>query len=143
MRFRHLVSRDSAPPALHPPFECAPVPPGRLIGAAKCGVAECCPAPARVRRCCPPTADGEPVLFYLPVTRSWLRQLVLGLVFICHSPLRGAVELLDDVFDYRISLGSVFNIVKGEVGPARDINARQYERFFEPCSFDLKGQDVR
>jgi hypothetical protein len=74
----------------------------------------------------PQTADREPVLFYLPVTRSWLRQLVLGLVLICHCPLRGVVELLADLFDYHISLGSVFNIVKDAVAPAREINARQY-----------------
>jgi hypothetical protein len=74
----------------------------------------------------PATVTREPVLFYLPVTLSWLRQLVLGLVLICHSPLRGVVELLADLFDYHISLGSVFNIVKGAVAPARAINARQY-----------------
>src|SRR5580658_10382024 len=34
-----------------------------------------------------PAADGQ-VLFHLPVTKSWLRQLTLGLVLICHSPLR-------------------------------------------------------
>src|SRR5579863_250729 len=51
----------------------------------------------------PPPTDDE-VLFHLPVTKAWLRQLTLGLVLICHSPLRGVVELLGDVFDYDISL---------------------------------------
>jgi hypothetical protein len=74
----------------------------------------------------PPTAGGEPVLFHLPVTRSWLRQFVLALVLIGHCPLRGVVELLTDLFDYPISLGSVFNIVKDAVAPARALNARQY-----------------
>ena len=74
----------------------------------------------------PQTAAAEPVLFYLPVTLSWIRQFVLALVLICHSPLRGVVELLADLFDYHLSLGSVFNIVKDAVAPARDINARQY-----------------
>jgi hypothetical protein len=74
----------------------------------------------------PQPDHSEPVLFHLPVTRSWLRQLVLSLVLINHSPLRGVVELLADVFDYRMSLGTVFNIVNSAVAPARDINARQY-----------------
>jgi hypothetical protein len=65
----------------------------------------------------PPTDDD--VLFQLPVTKAWLRQLTLGLVLSCHSPLRGVVELLRDVFDYDISLGSVFNTVKSAVAPAR------------------------
>src|ERR1700730_7263646 len=34
----------------------------------------------------PPSAEEPTVLFWLPVTKPWLRQLVLGLVLICHSP---------------------------------------------------------
>jgi len=59
----------------------------------------------------PPPTPSDKVLFYLPVTKAWLRQLVLGLVLICHSSTRGVVELLRDLFDYRISLGSVHNQV--------------------------------
>ena len=56
----------------------------------------------------PQPADDE-VLFHLPVTKQWLRQLVLGLVLIGHSPLRGVVELLRHLFfDYSNSLGSVY-----------------------------------
>ena len=47
-----------------------------------------------------PSSRPDDVLFYLPVTKAWLRQLVLGLVFICHSSTRGVVELLRDLFDY-------------------------------------------
>src|SRR5438270_893242 len=36
-----------------------------------------------------PAGDADTVLFSLPVTKDWLRQLVLGLVLICHSSLRG------------------------------------------------------
>jgi hypothetical protein len=49
-----------------------------------------------------PKPETNKVLFYLPVTDAWLRQLVLGLTFDCHSSTRGIVELLRDVFDYRI-----------------------------------------
>jgi hypothetical protein len=59
----------------------------------------------------PAADDHEEVLFYLPVTRSWIRQFVLALVLICHSSLRGVVELLHDLFDYPCSLGTVANIV--------------------------------
>ena len=73
-----------------------------------------------------PVLRSEEVLFYLPVTKSWLRQLVLALVFICHSSTRGVVELLRDIFDYRISLGTVHNIVHSPVAQARRIN-QQYD----------------
>ena len=73
-----------------------------------------------------PSSRPDDVLFYLPVTKAWLRQLVLGLVFICHSSVRGVVELLRDLFDYRISLGTVHNIVHSPVAHARSIN-QQYD----------------
>ena len=73
-----------------------------------------------------PSSRPDDVLFYLPVTKAWLRQLVLGLVFICQSSTRGVVELLRDLFDYRISLGTVHNIVHSPVAHARRIN-QQYD----------------
>ena len=73
-----------------------------------------------------PSSTPDDVLFYLPVTKSWLRQLVLGSVLICHSSTRGVVELLRDLFDYRISLGTVHNIVHSAVPHARRIN-QQYD----------------
>ena len=72
----------------------------------------------------PQPADDQ-VLFHVPVTKDWLRQLVLGLVLVCHSSLRGVVDLLRDLFDYDISLGTVFNIVKAAVTPARERNLAQ------------------
>lgn len=73
----------------------------------------------------PDPADDEGVLFYLPVTKVWLRQLVLSLVLICHSSFRGVLELLRDLFDYSLSLGTVHNIVQAAVGSARRYNACQ------------------
>jgi hypothetical protein len=72
-----------------------------------------------------PKPETDKVLFYLPVTDAWLRQLVLGLTFNCHSSTRGIVELLRDVFDCQISLGKVHNIVHSAVPDARRIN-QQY-----------------
>jgi hypothetical protein len=73
-----------------------------------------------------PNPKTEDVLFDLPVTKAWLRQLVLALVLICHSSARGVVELLRDLFDYRISLGTVHNIVHSPIPHARKIN-QQYD----------------
>jgi hypothetical protein len=73
-----------------------------------------------------PSSRSGDVLFYLPVTKAWLRQLVLALVLICHCSVRGVVELLQDVFDYRLSVGTVHNIVHSAVTPAQAIN-QQYD----------------
>lgn len=72
-----------------------------------------------------PAPEDSDVLFSLPVTKAWLRQLVLSLVLICHSPYRGVVELLRDLFDWPLSLGSVHNIVHSAVGSARAISRRR------------------
>src|SRR5665811_1930002 len=61
----------------------------------------------------PPDNEASDVLFYLPVTKAWLIQLVLGLVFICHSSYRGVIQLLADLFDTPISLGTVHNLLAG------------------------------
>jgi hypothetical protein len=72
-----------------------------------------------------PDPDDSRVLFHLPVTKAWLQQLTLGLVLICHSPLRGVHELLRDVFDYPLSLGAIHDIVHRAVPLARRHNDGQ------------------
>ena len=56
-----------------------------------------------------PSQGDDDVLFHLPVTKSWLYQLILGLMLICHSSYRGVVELFRDLFDTPISIGTVHN----------------------------------
>src|SRR5262245_29964718 len=72
----------------------------------------------------PRPRDGD-VLFYLPVTRAWLRGFVLALVLVCHSSFRGVIELLKDLFDFHISLGTVHNIVRAAVPTAQGHNDGQ------------------
>jgi hypothetical protein len=79
-----------------------------------------------------PPRPAQEVLFHLPVTRSWLHQLVLALVLSCHSPYRGVIALLADLFDTEISLGTIHNLVQAAVAPARQING----------SYDLAGVRV-
>lgn len=72
----------------------------------------------------PSTKDDE-VLFYLPVTKAWLRQLVLGLMLYCYAPYRGVVALFRDLLDTSISIGTVHNIMTHAVEQARTINAQE------------------
>jgi transposase-like protein len=73
-----------------------------------------------------PSRPRDDVLFYLPVTKAWLEQLVLGLTLTRHSSCRGVVELLRDLFDFSISVGNVSNIVHSAVAAAQRIN-QQYD----------------
>ena len=71
-----------------------------------------------------PAAQPPQLLFWLPVTKPWLRQLVLGLTLICHSSVRGVHELLADLFDYSLSVGSIHNILQQAVANARPHNTQ-------------------
>ena len=79
-----------------------------------------------------PSAGNDDVLFHLPVTKSWLYQLILGLVLICHSSYRGVVELFRDLFDLPISIGTVHNRLESAAVTASQINQSQ----------DLSGIEV-
>ena len=56
------------------------------------------------------SAPDDEVLFQLPVTKTWLRQLTLGVTLIGHGSYRGVVELMRDLLGVRISEGSIHNV---------------------------------
>lgn len=66
--------------------------------------------------------DLDQVLFYLPVSKRWLRCLVLGLLLICRSSYRGVQELLRDLFNVTISLGQIHTIARTAMERARPLN---------------------
>jgi hypothetical protein len=72
-----------------------------------------------------PVQTDSPVLFYLPVTATWLNQLVVGLILICHSSYRGVIQLLQDLFDTSTSLGDIHTLLKAVAGQAAHLNAAQ------------------
>ena len=72
-----------------------------------------------------PSVDDGDVLFYLPVTKHWLRQVVLSLMLICHSSMRGVVEFFAAVFDHPMALGTVHNIMTESVLQSREVSLRE------------------
>jgi hypothetical protein len=99
-----------------------------------------------------PPDEPDGLLFWLPVTKPWLRQLVLGLVLICHSSHRGVIELLSDLFDQPLSIGSVHNILQqaieraGPINDAQDLSAVRIgalDEIFQSGKPVLVGCDVQ
>jgi hypothetical protein len=76
----------------------------------------------------PVAAADDQVLFYVPVTKRWLRRLVLALLLICHSSYRGVVELLRDVFDYSLSVERVHAIAHDAMNRARVLPSTALDR---------------
>ena len=73
-----------------------------------------------------PADDDQTVLYYLPVTKSWIRQFVLGLALEGHSSFRGIGQLARDLLDYpNLSVGTVHNILDAAAGQARLLNQAQ------------------
>lgn len=98
-----------------------------------------------------PSARDEEVLFYLPVTKAWLRQVVLGLVLLCHSSFRGVMAFFRDLLDCPLSLGSVHAIVRQAVSSAHQVNTAQdlcrvragsHDELFQAGQPVLKGIDL-
>ena len=67
----------------------------------------------------------QEVLYYLPITQKWIFQFILALILICHCSYRGVKELLRDLFDYSLSIGTIHNRVITAVEKARNINQNQ------------------
>ena len=95
--------------------------------------------------------DDAEVLFYLPVTKAWLRKVMLGLVLICHSSFRGVQEFMRDLLDVKLAIGSVHNVVMDAVGKARGLNAAErladvrvgaHDEIFQARQPVLVGADV-
>ena len=59
-----------------------------------------------------PTTRDDAVLFELTVTRTWLRQVIVGLALICHSSYRGVVTFLRDLLGVTISVGTVHDVLQ-------------------------------
>jgi hypothetical protein len=72
-----------------------------------------------------PEPPADAVLFYLPVTETWLQRLILALLLICHSSYRGVYELLRDLFHCPRSLGYLHSLARAALDRARTLNGQQ------------------
>ena len=98
------------------------------------------------------TEPDDKVLFYLPVTKRWLQQVVLGLILICHSSFRGVFEFLRDLLGVGMSIGTIHNIIRDAIAKARLHNRSQnlaavdiagLDEIFQKRQPVLVGADIR
>jgi hypothetical protein len=66
--------------------------------------------------------DDNDVLYCIPITKTFIRQVVLSLLLISQSSYRNILFFLQAIFDYPLSLGSVFNIIDEACQQAQSIN---------------------
>jgi hypothetical protein len=98
-----------------------------------------------------PHPDDDDVLFYLPVTETWLKRLILALLLICHSSYRGVYELLRDLFHCTRSLGYLHAVAHDAMAQAQRLNQQQqlstvrigaHDEIFQNSRPVLVGVDV-
>jgi hypothetical protein len=100
---------------------------------------------------CSAVADDE-VLFQLPVTRTWLRQVMVELPLICRSSYRGVVEFMRDLLRVTVGVGSVHEVLHGAARQAGAINREQdlsgirvglHDELFQGATPVLAGVDAQ
>jgi hypothetical protein len=84
----------------------------------------------------PPPPPRQRVLFHLPVTKAWVEQLCLALLLVGHCSIRGAHEILRDVFDVRKSTGSICALARRAAAGAKAIDASQDLRRVKVAALD-------
>ncbi len=70
----------------------------------------------------PEEKDDQRILFNIPVTKQWIRQVVLSAILDCHSSCRGVKDFIENVLDSQIAVGTIHNIVIDAVEKARRVN---------------------
>jgi hypothetical protein len=99
----------------------------------------------------PPPNTPDDFLFWLPVTKSWIRQTTLSLGLTCRGSERGIVQFFDECFNYSISPGTVHNTFVSAVAKARAHNASvdiseiriaAFDEIFQANKPILVGADV-
>jgi hypothetical protein len=65
------------------------------------------------------------VLFQVTVTKTWLRQVIVGLTLICRGSYRGGVEFLRDLLGVSISVGTVHHVLQLATRQAGVVNHDQ------------------
>src|SRR5271165_2626099 len=83
-----------------------------------------------------PAVADDKVLFYLPITKNWLKQAALGLTLICHSSYRGVHEFCRDLLGVNMAVGTVHNLVQEAIDKARSHNLGQ-----NLANVDIAGLD--
>src|SRR3954454_10910329 len=98
------------------------------------------------------TAPDDEVVFELTVTKTWLRQVIVGLTLICRSSYRGVVELLRDLLGLRVSLGHVHDVLQAATRQASMFNGEPdlsgirvglHDEIFQGATPVLAGVDAR
>ncbi len=97
-------------------------------------------------------APDDEVLFALTVTKTWLRQVIVGLPLTCRSSYRGVVEFLRDLLGLPVSIGTVHQVLQSATRQAGAINHDQdlsgirvglHDEVFQGATPVLAGVDAQ
>ena len=70
-------------------------------------------------------AEDEQPLYYISVTKSWIKQFIICLALHCRGSIRGIQQTLKDMVDYHASVGYISQSIKFDSEKAKAINAKE------------------
>lgn len=70
-------------------------------------------------------SSHDEVMFYLPITQSWIEQCVIALMLLAHASYRNIMLFLKDLFDIDLSLGAIHNLFNQTAKKAQALNAEE------------------
>jgi hypothetical protein len=94
----------------------------------------------------------EKVLFWLPVTKSWIYQFITVLTFDCRATYRCIIKAAQDLLDHDISIGTICNTLKSLSEKVKEIHAEEnlsnvklsaHDEMFHHNSPVLTGIDIK
>ncbi len=85
-------------------------------------------------------SDAGNVLFTLPVTRSLIIQMVIGLVLICGASFQQVVEFLQSIFGCSICKGTVHNYLQRATEIAREVNEKRDRQLFSEIEVTARDE---
>lgn len=66
--------------------------------------------------------EDESVLYSVPVSKPFIKQVVLALGMICKSSYRDIKFFVKSIFDYSVSVGSIFDVMDDASDKAKTLN---------------------
>jgi len=67
--------------------------------------------------------DDSAVLFYIPVSKHFIHQVIVALLVVCKSSYRDTQLFLQTIFNYDVSIGNITNVISDAARTAATINS--------------------
>ena len=69
--------------------------------------------------------EDEKPIYYIAITKSWIKQFIICLAMHCRGSIRGIQQTLKDMVNYNASLGHISQSITADSAQAKGINEKE------------------